>query len=74
VEPPGDWAALRVKQILTRYKVTFPTCVHSSRELTRRWHAGGVPLSILVSQKGVERVAAGGRNGQQLVAELGNAR
>jgi thiol-disulfide isomerase/thioredoxin len=71
LEAPGEWALQRVKQLLIRYKVGFPTCVHSSRDQTKRWHAQGVPLTLLLSHDGVDRVAAGGRNGQQLIAELG---
>jgi thiol-disulfide isomerase/thioredoxin len=71
LEPPGEWALLRVKQLLTRYKAGFPTCVHSSSDQMTRWHAQGVPLTILVSHDGVDRVAFGGRNGQRLVAEIG---
>ena len=74
LEPPGEWQLLRVKQLVAQYKVAFPTCVHSSRQLMKRWHAEGVPLTLLVSEKGVERVAAGGRNGQRLVAELAGRR
>jgi thiol-disulfide isomerase/thioredoxin len=70
LEAPGEWALLRVKQLMTTYKVGFPTCVHSSRDQMKRWHAEGVPLTLLLSNTGVERVAAGGRNGQRLVAEL----
>jgi thiol-disulfide isomerase/thioredoxin len=73
LEPPGEWALLRVKQLLTKYNVGFPTCVHSSTEQMKRWHAQGVPLTLLLSSAGVERVAAGGRNGQRLVAELAEA-
>jgi thiol-disulfide isomerase/thioredoxin len=71
LETPGEWALLRVKQLLARYKVGFPTCVHSSSDQMKRWHAQGVPLTLLLSHDGVERVAAGARNGQRLVAELG---
>jgi thiol-disulfide isomerase/thioredoxin len=71
LEPPGEWALQRVKQLLVRYKAGFPTCVHSSRAQMKRWHAQGVPLTLLLSHDGVDRVAAGGRNGQRLVAELG---
>ena len=70
LESPGEWALLRVKQLLTRHEVGFPTCVHSSRVLMKRWHAQGVPLTLMLSHAGVERVAAGARNGQSLVAEL----
>lgn len=70
LESHGEWALLRVKQLLTTYKVGFPTCVHSSRKQMKSWHAQGVPLTLLLSHAGVERVAAGGRNGQRLVAEL----
>jgi thiol-disulfide isomerase/thioredoxin len=71
LETPGEWALLRVKQLLAKYKVAFPTCVHSSRDQMKRWHAQGVPLILLLSHDGVERVAAGARNGQRLVDELG---
>jgi thiol-disulfide isomerase/thioredoxin len=70
LEPPGDWALLRVKHLLAMYDVRFPTCVHTSRAQMKRWHAEGVPLTLLLSHDGVERVAAGGRNGQRLVADL----
>jgi len=70
LEPPGEWQMLRVKQLVVQYKVGFPTCVHGSRELTKRWKAEGVPLTLLLSEKGVERVAMGGKNGQRLVADL----
>ncbi len=70
LEPPGEWSLVRVKQLVAQYKVGFPTCVHSSEELMKRWKAEGVPLTIVLSENGVERVAAGGRNGQRLVAEL----
>jgi thiol-disulfide isomerase/thioredoxin len=70
LEPPGEWQVLRVKQLVVQYKVGFPTCVHSSRKLTKRWKAEGVPLTLLLSEKGVERVAMGGKNGQLLVADL----
>jgi thiol-disulfide isomerase/thioredoxin len=73
LDPPGEWRLLRVRQLMAQYKAGFPTCVHSSRELMSRWKAEGVPLTLLVSQKGVERVAAGGRNGQRLLAELARA-
>jgi thiol-disulfide isomerase/thioredoxin len=70
LEPPGDWQLLRVKEIMTQYKVSFPTCVHTSTELSRRWQAGGVPLTLLVSEKGVERVALGGKSGHELLESL----
>jgi thiol-disulfide isomerase/thioredoxin len=70
LEPSGEWQLQRVKQLVAQYKVGFPTCVHSSKELTKRWKAEGVPLTLLLSEKGVERVAMGGRNGQLLVADL----
>ena len=73
LEAPGEWALLRVKQLMSKYKVGFPTCVHSSQEQMRRWHAGGVPVMLVLSSAGVERVALGGRNGQRLVAELTNS-
>jgi thiol-disulfide isomerase/thioredoxin len=70
LEPSGAWQLQRVKQLVAQYKVGFPTCVHSSKQLTRRWKAEGVPLTLLLSEKGVERVAMGARNGQRLVADL----
>jgi thiol-disulfide isomerase/thioredoxin len=70
LEPSGEWQLQRVKQLVAQYKVGFPTCVHSSKELTKRWKAEGVPLTLLLSEKGVERVAMGGKNGQLLVADL----
>jgi thiol-disulfide isomerase/thioredoxin len=70
LESPGEWQVQRVKELVVHYKVGFPTCVHSSKELTKRWRAEGVPLTLLLSEKGVERVAMGGRNGQRLVADL----
>jgi thiol-disulfide isomerase/thioredoxin len=69
LEPPGDAPLERVKGIVAKYDVHFATCVHTSREQTRKWRAQGVPLVLVVSQKGVERVALGGRNGARLVAE-----
>jgi len=73
LEPPGEWALLRVKQLMTQYDVGFPTCVHRSREQMKLWHAEGVPLILVLTHDGVERVAAG-RNGQRLVAELTGSR
>jgi thiol-disulfide isomerase/thioredoxin len=70
LEPSGEWQLQRVKQLVAQYKVRFPTCVHSSKEQTKRWKAEGVPLTLLLSEKGVERVAMGGKNGQLLVADL----
>jgi len=32
LEPPSEWALLRFKELLTRYKLGFPTCIHSSRD------------------------------------------
>ena len=70
LEPPGEWRLERVKRIVAEYQVGFPTCVHSSKRVTEAWRAGGVPITFLLSDKGVERVAGGGRNGRALVAEL----
>jgi len=70
MEPPGEWRLSRVRQIVSDHKVGFPTCVHSSRELMRRWQAEGVPLTLVMSDKGVERVAEGGANGHRLIEEL----
>jgi thiol-disulfide isomerase/thioredoxin len=70
LDPPGEWQLLRVKAIMAQYKVSFPTCVHTSTELSRKWQAEGVPLTLLVSEKGVERVALGGKSGHDLVATL----
>jgi thiol-disulfide isomerase/thioredoxin len=69
-DPPGEWRLQRVKELMAQYKVGFPTCVHASKELARRWQATGVPLTLLITEKGVERVAGGGKNGQQLVEEV----
>jgi hypothetical protein len=69
LEAPGDWALLRVKQLMSKYRIAFPTCVHSSNEQMKRWHAERVPLILLLSHTGVERVA-GGRNGQRFIAEV----
>ena len=73
-EPPGEWQLLRVKGLLAQYKVRFPTCLHMSRELTHRWQAGGTPLTLLISDKGVERAALGAKNGHQLLHELTTSR
>lgn len=71
LEPPGEWQLLRVKGLMAQHKVHFPTCVHTSNEMTRRWQAQGVPLTLLASaEKGVERAALGGKNAQLLLAEL----
>jgi len=71
LEPPGEWQLLRVQGLMAKYKVGFPTCVHTSSDVTQRWQAGGVPLTLLVSaDKGVERAACGGENGQRLLDEL----
>lgn len=73
LEAPGDWRMERVKRLVAEYKVGFPTCVHSSSRVTDDWQAGGVPITYLLSNKGVERVASGGTNGSALVAELAAA-
>ena len=73
LEPEGDWGMDRVKRLVAEYKVSFPTCVHSSKRVTSEWHAEGVPITYLLSEKGVERVASGGTNGLALVAELAAA-
>lgn len=73
LEAPGDWRMERVKRIVAEYKVGFPTCVHNSSRVTNDWRAGGVPITYLLSDKGVERVASGGTNGSALVAELAAA-
>jgi len=69
--PQASGSFLRVQGLMAKYKVGFPTCVHTSSDVTQRWQAGGVPLTLLVSaDKGVERAACGGENGQRLLDEL----
>ena len=71
LEPPGEWRLLRVKGLMAQYKVDFPTCVYTSNDMTRRWQAGGVPLTLLLSpDKGVERVAVGAESGARLLQDL----
>jgi thiol-disulfide isomerase/thioredoxin len=73
-EPPGEWRLLRVKGLLTQYKVGFPTCVHSSTEVSERWQATGVPLTLLIADNRVQSVALGAANGHRLVAEVMRAK
>jgi thiol-disulfide isomerase/thioredoxin len=71
VEAPGDWRLRRVQDIMAEYEVGFPTCVHSSNDISRRWRAEGVPLLLLVSaESGVERAALGRSNGETLLREV----
>jgi hypothetical protein len=70
MDPPGDWRLQRVQGVIAQYKVGFPTCVHSSNEVTEAWHAGGVPLCLLVSDQGVERVVLGSKGALQLANEI----
>ena len=74
VDPPGDLRLRQVEELMTENKVTFPTCVHSSSDTSRRWQAQGVPLMLLMSaESGVERAALGRRNGEKLLRELTNS-
>lgn len=73
LDPPGEFQLRRVEELMTQYRVGFPTCVHSSNDTSRRWQAQGVPLMLLISpESGVERAALGRRNGEQLLHELTN--
>jgi len=70
LDPPGDWRLLRVQGLMSQYSVDFPTCVHSSSEVSEAWQATGVPLTIVLSDRGVERVALGGKEGHDLLEDL----
>ena len=67
----GAWGMEEVRRSMTEHAVTFPVCVHSSESQTRAWQAEGVPLTLLLNDRGeVERLALGARNSLALLAEL----
>jgi hypothetical protein len=71
LEPPGEWRSLRVQSLVREHKVSFPTCVHASNELSRTWQAQGVPMLLTLSSDGVvERAAVGAANATRLIRDV----
>jgi hypothetical protein len=52
---------------------SFPVCEYSDRGQTKRWQAGGVPLTLIINARGqVVRARVGQQRSLDLLAELAN--